>query len=86
MSTASLSVILILISAITHALVGAIMKRSDDKLMLRGILGLVALAARPAGALDNGLGLAGPAMGWCVLPVARPSAATCKEGIADRAK
>jgi hypothetical protein len=54
--------------------------------MLRCILGLVALAARPAGALDNGLGLAGPAMGWCVLPVARPSAATCKEGIADRAK
>lgn len=39
MSTATLSVILILISAITHALVGALMKRSHDKLVLRGILG-----------------------------------------------
>ena len=39
MSAATLSIILILISAISHALVGAIMKRSDDKLVLRGILG-----------------------------------------------
>ncbi|MDA8708758.1 DMT family transporter [Hellea sp.] len=39
MSVATLSIILILISALSHALVGAIMKRSDDKLVLRGILG-----------------------------------------------
>ena len=39
MSAASLAIILILISAISHALVGAVMKRSDDKLVLRGILG-----------------------------------------------
>ena len=39
MSVATLSIILILISAVSHALVGALMKRSDDKLMLRGILG-----------------------------------------------
>jgi len=38
-STATLSIILILISAMSHALVGALMKRSDDKLVLRGILG-----------------------------------------------
>jgi len=39
MSASTLSIILILISALSHALVGAIMKRSDDKLVLRGILG-----------------------------------------------
>jgi len=39
MSAATLSIILILISAVSHALVGAILKRSNDKLMLRGILG-----------------------------------------------
>ena len=39
MSAATLSIILILISAISHALVGALMKRSYDKLVLRGILG-----------------------------------------------
>jgi len=38
MSAATLSITLILISAVTHALVGAIMKRSDDKLVLRGSL------------------------------------------------
>ena len=35
MSVATLSIILILISAMSHALVGALMKRSDDKLVLR---------------------------------------------------
>ena len=44
MSTATLSIILILISAITHALVGAVMKRSHDKLILRGILGATTFA------------------------------------------
>lgn len=39
MSVASLSIVLILISAIAHAFVGAVMKRSSDKLVLRGILG-----------------------------------------------
>lgn len=39
MSVATLSIILILISAVSHALVGALMKRSHDKLVLRGILG-----------------------------------------------
>ncbi len=39
MNAASLAIILILISAISHALVGAVMKRSEDKLVLRGILG-----------------------------------------------
>ena len=39
MSAATLSIVLILISAVSHALVGALMKRSNDKLMLRGILG-----------------------------------------------
>ena len=43
MSVATLSIVLILISAICHALVGALMKRSDDKLVLRGILGTTAL-------------------------------------------
>ena len=43
MSVATLSIILILISAMSHALVGALMKRSDDKLVLRGILGATAL-------------------------------------------
>ena len=43
MSVATFSIILILISAISHALVGALMKRSDDKLVLRGILGATAL-------------------------------------------
>jgi len=41
MSAASLAILLILISAISHALVGALMKRSDDKLVLRGIVGAV---------------------------------------------
>ena len=35
MSVATLSIILILISAMSHALVGALMIRSDDKLVLR---------------------------------------------------
>jgi drug/metabolite transporter (DMT)-like permease len=39
MSVTSLSIVLILISAIAHAFVGAVMKRSADKLVLRGILG-----------------------------------------------
>jgi len=39
MSVATLSIILILISAVSHALVGALMKHSHDKLVLRGILG-----------------------------------------------
>lgn len=39
MSPTNLSVLLILISAISHAFVGAVMKRSSDKLVLRGILG-----------------------------------------------
>ncbi len=40
MSTSTLPLILILISAMSHACVGAVMKRSSDKLILRGILGL----------------------------------------------
>ena len=43
MSVTTLSIVLILISAIFHALVGALMKRSADKLVLRGILGTTAL-------------------------------------------
>lgn len=39
MSVTSLSIVLILISALSHAFVGAVMKRSSDKLILRGILG-----------------------------------------------
>lgn len=39
MTPATFALYLILISALTHALVGAIMKRSNDKLVLRGILG-----------------------------------------------
>lgn len=39
MSSATLAFILIIISAITHAVVGAIMKRADNKLVLRGVLG-----------------------------------------------
>ncbi len=40
MSPANLSFGLILVSAITHAFVGAILKHSHDKLVLRGVLGL----------------------------------------------
>lgn len=39
MSTTTLSIILILVSAISHACVGAVMKRSSNKLVLRGVLG-----------------------------------------------
>jgi drug/metabolite transporter (DMT)-like permease len=39
MSSTNLSILLILVSAISHALVGAVMKRSSDKLVLRGVLG-----------------------------------------------
>jgi len=38
----TLALVLILISALSHALVGAVMKRSDDKLILRGVLGVTA--------------------------------------------
>jgi len=48
MSPAFLAIILILISAMTHACVGALQKRSHNKLILRGILGAVsALIALP---------------------------------------
>ncbi len=40
MSPTSLSIVLILISAVAHAFVGAVLKRSSDKLVLRGVLGL----------------------------------------------
>lgn len=39
MSVSTISIILILISAFTNASVGALLKRSSDKLALRGILG-----------------------------------------------
>lgn len=41
MTPAALAIVLILISAMSHALVGAVMKRSADKLVLRLILGAV---------------------------------------------
>jgi len=44
MSPATLSILLILISAISHAFVGAVMKRSSDKLVLRGVLGATTAA------------------------------------------
>jgi len=40
MSSAHLAITLIFVSAISHALVSVLMKRSDDKLVLRIILGL----------------------------------------------
>lgn len=40
MTPASFSFLLILVSAVSHAFVGAVLKRSSDKLILRGVLGL----------------------------------------------
>lgn len=39
MNPALLAIVLMLISAVSHALAGVILKRSDDKFMLRGLLG-----------------------------------------------
>ena len=44
MSASSFAVVLILISAVSHALVGVLMKRSHDKLILRLVLGATAAA------------------------------------------
>ena len=45
MSPTSLAVGLIIISAISHALVGVLLKRSNDKLVLRIVLGATSAAA-----------------------------------------
>ena len=49
MSPAHIAIILILISALTNAIIGALMKRADDRLLFRGIMGgLSALVLLPA--------------------------------------
>ena len=48
MTPAALGALLMLLSAITHAVIGAFMKRSEDKLVFRAILGgICCLAALP---------------------------------------
>lgn len=48
MTPASFGALLMLLSAVTHAVIGALMKRSDDKLIFRAILGgICCLAALP---------------------------------------